>query len=436
MLIANEAVSAFDLSVLAQVLELLDTAPGADVTFGYEGATTYQRKDIRMGILPIIADAKDELEAIFKDLHAHPEIGFTEVRTSGVVADKLRAYGVDEVHEGIGKTGVVGLIKGKGGGNRRIGLRADMDALPIHEETGLPYASRTDGVMHACGHDSHTTMLLGAAKHLAETRDFDGTAVLIFQPAEEGLGGARGMIADGLFQRFPCDEIYGMHNWPSGNANQFGIIKGRAMAGSSFFDIKIKGKGSHGAMPHDSRDPLIVASSLVGDIQTIVSRNVRALDACVVSVTQIHAGAAYNVVPDTATLAGTIRYFKDEVCELAETRLKELCNGFAKAYGVEIEVELRNVFNVLQNDADLSDAYMEAAAEVVGSDKVAERHEPVTGSEDFADMLREIPGAYCTLGHGGTVSVHHPKFEIDPEILPVGASIMARILEKRLPVTA
>ena len=387
-----------------------------------------------MGILPVIDASTAELTEIFKDLHAHPEIGFTEVRTSAIVAEKLREYGVDEVHTGIGKTGVVGIIKGKGGGNRRVGLRADMDALPIHEETGLDYASQNDGVMHACGHDSHTTMLLGAAKHLAETREFDGTAVLIFQPAEEGLGGARGMLADGLFEKFPCDELYGMHNWPNGQPQRFGIVKGAAMAGASFFDIHIKGKGSHGAMPQDSRDPLIIAASLTGDIQTIVSRNVPPLDACVVSVTQLHAGSAYNVVPDTAKLAGTIRYFKDEVCELAERRMKELCAGFAQAYGVEITCETRNIFNVLQNDSDLSDAYMEAAGDIVGADNVTERKEPVTGSEDFADMLRVIPGAYCTLGHGGNVPVHNPKFQIDPGILPVGASIMARIVEKRLPL--
>ena len=385
-----------------------------------------------MNILPAIDEAKSELEAIFKDLHANPEIGFTETRTAKVVAEKLRAFGVDELHEGIGKTGVVALIRGKADGNRRVGLRADMDALPIHETTGLDYASTKPGVMHACGHDGHTTMLLGAAKHLAETRDFAGTAVLIFQPAEEGLGGARTMLADGLFERFPCDEVYGMHNWPNGEPGKFGIKKGAAMAGASFFDIHIKGKGSHGAMPQDSRDPLIVASALVGQIQTIVSRNVAPLDACVVSVTQIHAGSAYNVVPDTATLAGTIRYFKDDVCALAEGRMKELCDGLAVAYGVEITLETRNIFNVLENDADLSDAYLEAAGDVVGADNVIERKEPVTGSEDFADMLRAVPGAYCTLGHLGKVPVHNPGYVLDPGILPVGASILARIVERRL----
>ncbi len=385
-----------------------------------------------MSVLPIIHESTDELTAIFKDLHAHPEIGFTEVRTAGIVADKLREYGVDEVHTGIGITGVVGIIKGNREGPRRIGLRADMDALPINEETNLAYASTNPGVMHACGHDSHTTMLLGAAKHLAQTRDFAGTAVVIFQPAEEGLGGARGMIKDGLFDRFPVDEIYGMHNWPSGDPGTFGICKGAAMAGASFFDITIQGKGSHAAMPQQSKDPLVIASALVASLQTILSRNVAPLDTCVLSVTQIHSGSAYNVVPDTATLAGTIRYFKDEVCTLAESRMRELCEGFALAYGVQINIDLRNIFDVLVNDADLSDAYMEAAADIVGKDKISSTDEPATGSEDFADMLKVIPGAYCKIGHSGTTGLHNPSFFLDPEILPVGASIMARIVERRL----
>lgn len=385
-----------------------------------------------MNILPVIADSTDELTAIFKDLHAHPEIGFTEHRTSGVVADKLREYGVDEVHTGIACTGVVGIIKGNRDGARRIGLRADMDALPITEATNLAYASTNPGVMHACGHDGHTTMLLGAAKHLAGTRDFAGTAVLIFQPAEEGLGGARRMLADGLFDRFPCDEVYGMHNAPNGQPGTVGICKGAAMAGASFFDITIQGKGSHAAMPQQSRDPLVIASALVGSLQTILSRNVAPLDTCVLSVTQLHSGSAYNIVPDTATLAGTIRYFKDEVCELAETRMRELCEGFAKAYGVEIHIDLRNIFDVLMNDADLSDAYLEAAEDIVGRENISGTDEPATGSEDFADMLKVIPGAYCRIGHSGTTGLHNPSFFLDPELLPVGASVMARIVERRL----
>jgi amidohydrolase len=385
-----------------------------------------------MTILPIIADATGELDAIFKDLHAHPEIGFQEHRTSAIVAEKLKEYGVEEVHTGIGGTGVVGIIKGNREGPRRIGLRADMDALPIQELTNLPYSSTNPGVMHACGHDSHTTMLLGAAKHLAATRDFAGTAVLIFQPAEEGLGGARGMIKDGLFDRFPCDEIYGMHNYPNGQPGTVGICKGAAMAGASFFDITVQGKGSHAAMPQQSRDPLVIASALVGSLQTILSRNVAPLDTCVLSVTQLHSGSAYNIVPDTATLAGTIRYFKDEVCELAESRMRELCAGFALAYGVEITIDLRNIFDVLMNDADLSDAYMQAAEDIVGKENISGQDEPATGSEDFADMLKLVPGAYCRVGHSGTTGLHNPSFFLDPEILPVGASIMARIVERRL----
>ena len=387
-----------------------------------------------MNILPLIADSTDEMRAIFEDLHAHPEIGFTEERTSAVVADKLRSYGVDEVHTGLGKTGVVALIHGKQKGNRRVGLRADMDALPIHEISGVDYGSKNDGVMHACGHDGHTTMLLGAAKHLAATREFDGTAVLVFQPAEEGLGGARQMIADGLFEQFPCDEIYGMHNWPSGELGQVGICKGTAMAGAAFFDITVTGKGSHAANPSQSRDALIIAASLATELQTILSRNVPALDTCVLSVTQLHAGAAYNVVPEVATLAGTIRYFKDEICDLAATRMQAICDGFALAHGVKIELELRNVFDVLINDSDLSEAYMEAAAEIVGAGNIIERQEPATGSEDFADMLKVVPGAYCIVGHGGTVPLHNPAFTLDPEILPIGASVMARMVEKRLPL--
>ena len=387
-----------------------------------------------MAILPIIADCANELTEIFKDLHANPEIGFEETRTSSIVAEKLQSYGVDEVHTNLAKTGVVGLIKGKGNGQRRIGLRADMDALPIHEETNLPYSSKNEGIMNACGHDGHTTMLLGAAKHLAQSREFDGTAVLIFQPAEEGLGGARGMLAEGLFEKFPCDEIYGMHNYPNGEPGKVGICKGTAMAGASFFDIHIQGKGRHAAMPHQSRDPLVIGTMLVGQIQTILSRNVPPLESCVLSVTEFHAGSAYNIVPDTARLAGTIRYFSDEVRDLAGTRMQEICDGIALSYGVEVNLDLRNVFDVLINDAELSDAYLEAAADIVGAENVSDKDEPATGSEDFSDMLKVVPGSYCRVGHSGTLGLHNPGFFLDPEILPIGASIMARVVERRLAI--
>ena len=385
-----------------------------------------------MNIMPIIADSTDELVEIFKDLHAHPELGLEEERTAAIVAQKLRDYGVDEVHTGIGKTGVVGIIHGTGQGTRRIGVRADMDALPIDEQTNLPYASKHAGKMHACGHDSHTTMLLGAAKHLAATRNFDGTAVMIFQPAEEGLGGARGMLADGLFQRFPCDEVYGMHNSPNTAPGSVGICKGAAMAGAAFFDITITGRGSHAAMPQQSRDALVIAASLVGQLQTIVSRNVAPLDTCVLSVTKLNAGTAYNVVPETAHIGGTIRYFKDEVYATAETRMKEICAGVALSYGVEVDCQLRNVFDVLVNDDALSDAYMQAAADIVGAENIETGIQPATGSEDFADMLKVVPGAYCRIGHTGTLPLHNPGFVLGTEVLPVGAAIMARIVERRL----
>ena len=267
-----------------------------------------------MNILPEISVISGDLEEIYKDLHSHPELGFEEERTSKIVQEKLKAYGVDEVHTDIGKTGVVGIIRGNnGGGNRRVGLRADMDALPIQEDTGLSYASKVDGKMHACGHDAHTTMLLGAAKYLAGTRNFSGTAILIFQPAEEGQGGATKMLDDGLFQKFPCDEIYGIHNDPNGKNGEIGICKGKAMAGAAIFDINIDGKGSHAAMPHQSKDPIIIAHELITQLQSILSRNVPPLETLVLSVTKIHAGSAFNVIPNNCAIAGTVRYFSDEV---------------------------------------------------------------------------------------------------------------------------
>ncbi|MHA6345167.1 M20 aminoacylase family protein [Roseivivax sp. CAU 1761] len=386
-----------------------------------------------MSVIPKIAEFADELTEIRHDIHAHPELGFEETRTAALVAEKLRAWGVDEVHEGIGGTGVIGLIKGQGGGNRRIGLRADMDALPIEEASGVAYASTNPGRMHACGHDGHTTMLLGAARYLAATREFDGTVVLIFQPAEEGLGGARRMLAEGLFERFPCDEIYGMHNDPTADPGIVTVTPGPAMAGATFFDITVKGTGSHAAMPHQSRDPIVIGTALVQQLQSVVSRNTPPTKPVVLSVTTFNAGSAYNVVPDRATISGTIRYFHDEVAELAETRIRELCAGLSQAYGVEITAELRNVFDVLMNDPELSDAYVAAAADVVGAGQSSLTDDQMTGSEDFADMLKAVPGAYCRIGHAGSIPLHNPAFVLDDAILPVGASVYARIVETRLP---
>ena len=383
--------------------------------------------------LDLINRFADDLTAIRRDLHAHPEIGFEEVRTSHVVAETLRSWGI-EVHQGTGKTGVVGLLKGRGSGTRRVGLRADMDALPMGEATNLPYRSTIPNRFHGCGHDGHTTMLLGAARYLAETRNFDGTAVFIFQPAEEGLGGARAMLADGLFDRFPCDEVYGMHNAPQLEPGQVAVWPGVAMAGADFFDVTIRGRGSHGAMPQESRDPTVVAVTLAQSLQTVVSRNVHPREPAVLSITQIHAGSAYNVIPETATLAGTIRTFSDEVRAQIRERIRTLAAGTAIAFGVEIDVDIRDIFTVLENSEDQARAVAEVAREIVGEEGVLTTPRPMMGSEDFADMLRAVPGAYCWVGHGGTVPLHNPGFILDDAILPVGASIYARLIETRMPV--
>ena len=314
---------------------------------------------------------------------------------------------------------------------RNIGLRADMDALPIQEQTNLPYASKTPGVMHACGHDAHTTMLLGAARYLAENRDFAGNAVLIFQPAEEGLGGARAMIADGLFQRFPCHEIYGLHNSPLDGPGEIGVKPGPAMAGADFFDITVTGKGGHAARPEAAIDPLVIASALVGQLQTIVSRNLPPTTPAVLSITQIHAGAAYNVIPEEATLCGTVRYFDREASELIGARMAEICDGFARAHGAQIRLDRRNVFDVLVNSAAHAEHMLAAARELTGDGKSRQKDSLVMGSEDFADMLRLVPGAYCTIGHSGDVPLHNAGFVLDDAILPLGAALLARMVETR-----
>jgi amidohydrolase len=375
----------------------------------------------------------DELTAIRRDLHAHPEIGFEEVRTSGIVAEKLAQWGI-EVHRGLGGTGVVGVLKGKGSGTKRVGLRADMDALPMEENTNLKWRSTIPGRFHGCGHDGHTTILLGTARYLAETRNFDGTVHFIFQPAEEGLGGARAMIKDGLFEKFPCDEIYGLHNAPDLGHGELAILPGPAMAGADFFDITIDGYGAHGAMPERSKDPVVIAFALGQALQTIVSRNVSPTEAAVVSITQIHAGSAYNVIPGEAKLAGTIRAFSDEVRSLIRERIRSICAGIAAAFQVEIAVDIRDIFSVLVNQEEHSRVVEDVARTIVGPTNVKTRSQPKMGSEDFADMLQAVPGAYFWLGHDGSVPVHNPAFTLDDKILPVGASMFARIIETRLPV--
>ncbi|KMO31198.1 amidohydrolase [Methylobacterium variabile] len=372
----------------------------------------------------------DALTAIRRDLHAHPELGFEEVRTSGIVAERLAAWGI-EVHREVGRTGVVGILKGRGTSPRRIGLRADMDALPIEEATNLPYRSTVPGKMHACGHDGHTTMLLGAAKYLAETRDFDGTAVFIFQPAEEGLGGARAMLADGLFARFPCDEVYGLHNNPSGRTGELSVRPGPAMAAADFFDIRVVGRGAHGAQPNRGIDPVVVQAALVQALQTIVSRNADPLQSAVLSITQVHAGAAYNVIPEEAHLAGTIRTFDDGVRALVAKRMREIAAGVAATFGAEITVEIRDIFSVLRNSEAQTRAAAEIATELFGSAKVDTAPEPKMGSEDFADMLHAVPGAYAWLGGKAGASLHNAAYDFDDAIIPLGAAYLARLVERR-----
>lgn len=372
-----------------------------------------------------------ELTEIRHDLHAYPEIGFEEVRTAAIVAEKLASWGI-EVHRNIGKTGVVGRLVGRHPGNRTIGLRADMDALPMPEETGLPFSSKYPGRFHGCGHDAHTTILLGAARYLAETRDFAGTVILIFQPAEEGLGGARAMIADDLFTRFPVDEIYGLHNATHLAPNHLHVTKGTILAGADFFDVTFRGKGAHGAHPELGRDPVPAITELVQALQTIVSRNIAPTEPAVLSVTKLDAGSAYNVIPETASAGGTIRAFSDETRELVRDRLKTLSHNIALAHGLTAEIDIRDIFSVLTNTGDQVEFVAEVAREVLGEANVSTVPKQAMGSEDFADFLLHVPGAFFTLGHSGTVPAHNPGFIVDDAILPVGATLFARLVERRL----
>jgi len=382
-----------------------------------------------MPIIEEIQNFSDDLIKIRHDFHQYPELGMQETRTSQKVNELLNSWGI-KTYTGVGKMGIVGVLEGNNPG-KTIGLRADMDALPIEEKTNLPYSSKNPGVMHACGHDAHTTMLLGAARYLSENKSFSGKVVFIFQPAEEGLGGAKAMLADKLFERFPCDEIYGLHNWPTGEHGKVGIKPGVAMAGADFFDIKIKAFGSHAARPEGSKDPIIIASSLISQLQTIVSRNVPPTQTIVLSITQIHAGSAYNVIPSDCTLSGTMRYFDKEIAKLVRTRMKEIIEGIEKSYSVEIELDNREIFDVLVNDQELSKVMLDVASEIVGVENAFFRTDLVTGSEDFSDMLQVVPGAYCNIMHRGTLPLHNDGFILDDGILPIGASIYARLVEKR-----
>jgi amidohydrolase len=374
---------------------------------------------------------QDELSAIRRDIHAHPELGMQEHRTAALVARKLEEWGI-EVHRGVGQTGVVGVLR-NGNGQASVGLRADMDALPIQEATGLPYASQNPGLMHACGHDGHTTMLLGAAKYLAETRAFNGTVNFIFQPAEEGLGGAEAMLKDGLFQRFPCDTIYGLHNHPGLAVGQFVTSKGVRFSGGAFFDITITGKGAHGARPQESIDPVMVACHLATALQSIVSRNISAQDTAVLSITRIQSGDAYNVIPQYAILAGTVRTMKSEVMAIAEQNMKRLALHIAAGFGAEAVVDFRNLFAPVVNNEQEMVAYADAAAGLIGEANVRRDAPPSMASEDFGFMMEQVPGAHVLMGNGGSASVHNHMYDFNDEAIPYGVALFAAITEKKLP---
>ena len=386
-----------------------------------------------MPLVERINDQCDELTRWRRDLHAHPELGFKEHRTAGFVAQKLREFGM-QVHAGIGGTGVVGVLR-VGNETRSIGLRADMDALPIMEENTFEHRSRHAGVMHACGHDGHTTMLLGAARYLAETRRFRGTVNFIFQPAEEGIGGAQAMIEDGLFRNFPCDSIFAMHNAPGLPVGWFGVRKGVVAAAGAFFDIDIQGVGAHGAHPDHGVDPIVVGAQLVTALQSIVSRNLDPSVVAVVSVTQFHSGDAYNVIPATARLSGTVRTFTIEAMETVEERMGALAHSVAAAYGAQANVDFRTIFHPVVNDAESTEVAASVCAELVGTEQVHRDLPPGTGSEDFSFMLEEAPGCYLLIGNGDGETlrpVHNPGYDFNDDALALGASFFARMVETQL----
>ncbi|WP_394177356.1 M20 aminoacylase family protein [Yoonia maritima] len=378
------------------------------------------------------AELLPEITAWRRDLHENPEILFETHRTSAMVADKLKEFGCDEIVTGIGRTGVVGVIKGKTDSSGKvIGLRADMDALPIHEQTGLEYKSKTDGAMHACGHDGHTAMLLGAAKYLAETRNFDGTVVVIFQPAEEGGGGGREMCEDGMMDRWNIQEVYGMHNWPGHEVGSFAIRPGAFFAATDQFDITIEGLGGHAAKPHQTVDSVVVAAHVVTALQTIASRNADPVDQVVVSVTSIESSSkAFNVIAQRVQLKGTVRTMSKEMRDQAETRLKAICEGTAATFGATAEVTYYRGYPCMVNHEEQTEFAADVAKSVSGA---CEDAPLVMGGEDFAFMLEERPGAYILVGNGDSADVHNPHYNFNDDAIPAGCSWWAEIVEKRMP---
>jgi hippurate hydrolase len=389
-----------------------------------------------MPIINRVAEFQREIAEWRQDFHRNPELQYDVQRTAGRVAELLKGFGVDEVVTGIGRTGVVGVIKGRNGGaGRVIGLRADMDALPITERTGKAYASTVNGKMHACGHDGHTAMLLGAAKYLAETRNFAGTAIVIFQPAEEGGAGARAMLQDGLVDRFKIEEFYGLHNLPGLPAGQFGIREGGIMAATDEFNITIEGKGGHAALPHNTIDPVIVAAQLILALQTIVSRNVDPMREAVLSVTMLEAGQAFNVIPRSVKLTGTIRTLDETVRKFMEERLRAVTNGIVSTFGATATINYRNGYPVTVNAPGPTEFAADIARSVSGAERVDADADGTMGGEDFAYMLQARPGAYIFLGNGPSTELHTDTYDFNDDIIPVGVSYWARLVEKALPVS-
>ena len=387
-----------------------------------------------MPIVNRISALHEEVTAWRRDIHEHPELQFDVHRTAGIVAEKLRAFGCDEVVTGIGKTGVVGSIKGRNTGSGKVvGLRADMDALPLTEITGLPHASKVPGKMHACGHDGHTAMLLGAAKYLAETRNFDGTVAVIFQPAEEGGGGGREMVQDGVMDTFGVEQVYGMHNAPGIPVGAFAIRSGPVMASADRFEIQITGVGGHAAQPHDCIDPVVAGAQIVNALQTIAARNVSPIDSVVVSVTQFHAGTANNIIPQTAQLTGTIRALKNETRALAKKRFHEIVEGVAALNHCKVFIDFEDGYPVTVNHADETAFALNVAREVAGVERVMPDMPPVMGAEDFSYMLEARPGAFIFIGNGASAGLHHPEYDFNDSAIPFGVSYWARLVETALP---
>jgi amidohydrolase len=382
-----------------------------------------------MPVVNRVADLHGEITAWRHDLHAHPELLYDVHRTAASVAEKLKSFGCDEVVPGLGRTGVVGVIRGRRAGAKVVGLRADMDALPLQEETGLPYQSTVPGKMHACGHDGHTAMLLGAAKYLAETRNFAGTAVVIFQPAEEGGAGARAMIKDGLVTRFGIEEVYGMHNHPGLPVGEFAIRPGAMMAAADYIAIDLEGKGGHAARPHLGVDTILVGAQIVNQLQSIVARNVDPLAAAVVSICMFKAGHTDNVIPQRAQLRGTARSLTPKVQKLLQKRVHEVVEGTARLYGAKADITYTIGYPVLVNEERGTDLAASVAREIVGDGKVSTDCAPIMGAEDFAFMLQERPGAFIFVGNGDSAGLHHPAYDFDDEVIPVGTSYWVRLAE-------